>query len=94
MFGRLVNAVSFKRWNGALLLVIELPDGSPGTIRADATDVFGEVVAVGGPVVVVDGEGLRRLRALVLALESGLDLGRRRAVAAGSEVPAGRRTHK
>jgi len=41
LFGRLLAARSFKRWNGALLLVVELPDGSPGTIRADATDVFG-----------------------------------------------------
>lgn len=42
LFGRLVQASGFKRWHGALLMVIELPDGSPGTIRADATDVFGE----------------------------------------------------
>ena len=26
--------------NGVLLLVVELPDGSPGTVRADATDIF------------------------------------------------------
>jgi hypothetical protein len=32
----------FKRWNGVLLLVVELPDGSPGTVRADATNVFGQ----------------------------------------------------
>ncbi len=39
--GRLVAVRSFKRLNGELLLVIELPDGSPGTIPADATDVLG-----------------------------------------------------
>jgi hypothetical protein len=39
--GRLVTARSFKRLNGELLLVIELPDGSPGTIPAGATDVLG-----------------------------------------------------
>ena len=33
LFGRLLSAQSFKRWNGVLLLVVELPD-SPGTIRA------------------------------------------------------------
>ena len=33
LFGRLLAAKSFKRWNGVLLLVIDLPDGSPGTIR-------------------------------------------------------------
>ena len=41
LFGRLLAAKSFKRWNGVLLLVIDLPDGSPGTIRCDATDVLG-----------------------------------------------------
>ena len=37
LFGRLLAARSFKRWNGVLLLVVDLPDGSSGTIRADAT---------------------------------------------------------
>src|SRR6201999_4622869 len=49
LFGRLVRAASFKRWNGVLLLVIELPDGSPGTIRADTTDVLGAAEAGGPP---------------------------------------------
>jgi hypothetical protein len=70
LFGRLVKAASFKRWNGVLYLVIELPDGSPGTIRADVTDVLG-LVAADGPAVVVDAEGLRRLRSLVTVLGSG-----------------------
>jgi hypothetical protein len=70
LFGRLVKAASFKRWNGVLHLVIELPDGSPGTIRADVTDVLGSVAA-DGPAVVVDAEGLRRLRSLVTVLGSG-----------------------
>jgi hypothetical protein len=70
LFGRLVKAASFKRWNGVLHLVIELPDGSPGTIRADVTDVLG-LVAAEGPAVVVDAEGLRRLRSLVTVLGSG-----------------------
>jgi hypothetical protein len=70
LFGRLVKAASFKRWNGVLLLVVELPDGSPGTIRADATDVLG-VVEADGPSVVLDSEGLRRLRSLVTTLGSG-----------------------
>ena len=70
LFGRLVRAGSFKRWNGVLLLVIELPDGSPGTIRVDATDVFG-VVESDGLSVVLDGEGLRRLRSLVTAFSAG-----------------------
>ena len=67
LFGRLLAARSFKRWNGVLLLVVDLPDGSPGTIRADATDVFG----VGGPqgaVSVLDARGLRELYSLVQRL--------------------------
>ena len=48
LFGRLLAAKSFKRWNGVLLLVIDLPDGSPGTIRCDATDVLGVISRVRG----------------------------------------------
>jgi hypothetical protein len=67
--GRLVAARSFKRLNGVLLLVIELPDGSPGTIPAAATDVLGPVEA-GGPAVVLDAAGWRRLRELAVVLAS------------------------
>ena len=67
--GRLVAARSFKRLNGELLLVIELPDGSPGTIPAGATDVLGSAEA-GGPAVVLDAGGWRRLR------DAGMALGR------------------
>jgi hypothetical protein len=70
-----VAARSFKRLNGVLLLVIELPDGSPGTIPADATDVLGGVEA-GGPAVVLDAGGWRRLRDLVAALAGGNGAGR------------------
>jgi len=66
--GRLVAARSFKRVNGELLLVIELPDGSPGTIPADATDVLGSAEASGPPPVVLDAGGWRRLRELVVSL--------------------------
>ena len=65
--GRLVAARSFKRLNGVLLLVAELPDGSPGTIPAAATDVLGPVEA-DGPVVVLDAAGWRRLQALAMTL--------------------------
>jgi len=58
--GRLVAARSFMRLNGELL-VIELPDGSPGTIPAGATDVLGSAEAGGLPVV-LDAGGWRRLR--------------------------------
>jgi hypothetical protein len=65
--GRLVAARSFKRLHGELLLVVELPDGSPGTIRADATDVLGDAEPA-GPGTVLDAAGWRRLRALTSAL--------------------------
>jgi len=65
--GRLVAARSFKRLHGVLLLVIELPDGSPGTIPVDATDVLGSAEAT-GPAVVLDAAGWRRLRELVAVL--------------------------
>src|SRR5262249_31590916 len=45
--GRLVAARSFKRLQGELLLVIELPDGAPGTIAADRTDVLRPAGAAG-----------------------------------------------
>jgi hypothetical protein len=67
LFGRLLAARSFKRWSGVLLLVVDLPDGSPGTIRADATDVFG-VSGVTGAVSVLDAAGLRELHRLVRRL--------------------------
>ena len=73
--GRLVAARSFKRLNGVLLLVIELPDGSPGTIAAEATDVLG-AVEVAGPGTVLDAAGWRRLRALAAALGGGEGQGR------------------
>ena len=67
LFGRLLPATGFKRWEGELLLVVVLPDGSPGTIRVDVTDVLG-AAAVEASVSVLSVEGVRRLRQLVDAL--------------------------
>ena len=63
LFGRLLQANGFKRWNGELLLMVDLPDGSPGTVPAGVTDI------VGGPWVesgstTFSVEGLRRLHEL------------------------------
>ncbi len=67
LFGRLVPASGFQRRSGVLLLVVTLPDGTPGTIRADATDILNE--SSGEPTVtVLSVEGLRQLRLLVTAL--------------------------
>ncbi len=73
LFGRLLAVKSFKRWNGVLLLVIDLPDGSPGTIRCDATDVLGVVEP--GPRAVLDGAGLRALHRLVEQLATRAEVG-------------------
>jgi hypothetical protein len=53
-------AKSFKRWNGVLLLVVDLPDGSRGTVPADATDVLGDCGQVDA-VSVLNAAGLREL---------------------------------
>src|SRR5215203_3864308 len=46
----------FRRRNGVLLLVVELLDGSPGTVRADATNIFAAApMAPTG--LVLDGDG-------------------------------------
>jgi hypothetical protein len=73
LFGRLLAAKSFKRWNGVLLLVIDLPDGSPGTIRCDATDVLGVVEP--GLRSVLDAVGLRLLHRLVVQLATRAEVG-------------------
>jgi hypothetical protein len=65
--GRMLDALSFVHLRGVLHLVVRLPDSSPGTIPVSATDIFGERAAE-GPASVLDADGLRRLRALMLAL--------------------------
>jgi hypothetical protein len=69
LFGSLLVAQGFRRVDGVVFLVVELPDGSPGTIRADATDVLGEEPVVPSAAV-LDVEGLRSLRRLVTGLRA------------------------
>lgn len=71
LFGRPLEATGFKRWRGRLLLVVVLPDGSPGTIAADATDVLGESRAESSAGVFTV-EGLRELKSLVEVLGAGV----------------------
>jgi hypothetical protein len=81
LFGRLLWASGFKRLGGVLHLVVVLPDGSPGTIRADATGVFGdEFEAPSEPAAtVLSVEGIRQLCVLVDAgLRACDQLGRRK----------------
>jgi hypothetical protein len=61
LFGQSLPASAFKRWNGVLQLVVTLPDGSPGTIAAAVTSVWGEPAPASAPVV-LDLDGLRELR--------------------------------
>ena len=67
LFGEALPCSGFKRWNGVLLLVVELPDGSPGTVRADVTDVF-PLPPSESSRLVLDGEGIRRLHDLIVPL--------------------------
>lgn len=81
--GRLLDAWAFRRVEGVVLLVVELPDGSPGTIEAEATSVLGDAPAgsEAGEGTVLSAQGVRRLRRLVdgLAAEAGeSDADRRR----------------
>jgi hypothetical protein len=71
LFGRLLEARSFKRWEGDVLLVVVLPDGTPGTIPVEATDVLGEPVLGLVVPVVLSVEGVRRLQVVVEALAPG-----------------------
>ncbi len=70
LFGELLAASDFRRLDRVLHLVVALPDGSPGTIRAEATDVLGGDPAVSTGTV-LDVEGLLTLRRLVLQLKPG-----------------------
>ena len=65
------------RLQGVVHLVVTLPDGSSGTIAADATDVFGAQAEAPGATI-LSADGLRHLRALLEAL---------RATAASRERP-------
>lgn len=67
LYGQLLEAASFKRLSGVLHLVVWLPDGTPGTIPAAATNVFGEQPVSRMPATVLSVEGIRRLRTLVEA---------------------------
>ena len=63
--GQLLDAHSFQRRNGVLMLVVTLPDGSRGTIPAEATGVFAEKAPEVTPTV-LSPEGIRQLHSLVL----------------------------
>jgi len=53
------------------MLAVVLPDGSAGTIPVAVTDVLGERPPETGSGLVLTAEGLRRLRALLVAKSRG-----------------------
>lgn len=69
LFGQVLAANHFKRVDGVVFLVVILPDGSPGTIDADATNVCGEADPDLGAAV-LDGDGLRSLFLMVTGLRA------------------------
>jgi len=69
--GERLRALSFRRRQGVLRLVVVLPDGTPGMVAADATDVFGgDAAVVARLATTLSVEGVRRLRSR-LAGEAG-----------------------
>jgi hypothetical protein len=58
---------------------VALPDGSPGTVRVDATDIFAPAPMTPTELV-LDGEGIHALHGLVVALR------RPRSAAGGNEA--------
>jgi hypothetical protein len=79
LFGRLLEAKAFRRWGGEVQLVVVLPDGTPGTIPVDATNVLGGPVSSSPVPVVLSVEGVRGLRAAVATLAATMPGSRGRA---------------
>jgi len=63
-----LRAYAFRHVDGVPHLKVELPDGMPGLVAAEATDVFGAEQAVAGAGLILDGAGLRHLHAVVTRL--------------------------
>ena len=58
-----LRALSFRRRQGVLRLVVVLPDGTPGMVAADATDVFGDAGTSASRLpTILSVDGVRRLR--------------------------------
>jgi hypothetical protein len=70
LFGSRLTAYAFRHVDGVLHLKVKLPEGRPGLIRADVTDVHGD--GQERPGLVLDAAGLRELRVLVLRLHEGM----------------------
>jgi hypothetical protein len=88
LHGCRLRAYAVRRVDGVPHLKVELPDGMPGLVAAEATDALGTDPAGAGTGLVLDGDGLRRLRAVVMRLRDGDAPGARR-LQAGPGFPAG-----
>ena len=70
LFGSRLIAYAFRHVDGVLHLKVRLPEGLPGLVRADVTDVHGD--GQERPGLALDVAGLRELRVLVLRLRDGM----------------------
>jgi hypothetical protein len=71
LHGCRLRAYAVRHVDGVPHLKVELPDGMPGLVAAEATDAFGADRAGADAGLVLDGAGLRRLRAVVMRLLDG-----------------------
>ena len=78
LHGCRLRAYAVRHVDGVPHLKVELPDGMPGLVAVEATDALGAEAAGAGEGLVLDGDGLRRLRAVVMRLRDGDASGPRR----------------
>jgi hypothetical protein len=71
LHGCRLRAYAVRHVDGVPHLKVELPDGMPGLVAAEATDALGAEPGGTGAGLVLDGGGLRRLRAVVMRLRDG-----------------------
>jgi len=78
LHGCRLQAYAVRHVDGVPHLKVELPDGMPGLVAAEATNALGAEPTGAGAGLVLDGAGLRRLRAVVMRLRDGGVSGPRR----------------
>jgi len=71
LYGCRLRAYAVRHVDGVPHLKVELPDGMPGLVAAEATDALGAEPGGTGAGLVLDGDGLRRLRVVVMRLQEG-----------------------
>ena len=72
LVGKLVRVESAHRWNGNIWLVVMLPDGHPGRVRVEETELSGADPLGEMATGTLSLEGLRSLRAHVARLKDRL----------------------